>query len=191
MRVIPYASSSNLDAVVNKLEESNNNLFQWFKNNHMKVNGDKCHSLVTGNYEASATVNESEIEISKKEKLLGLSIDTRLFLEQHITYICKKASQFLVLTRIKHCMDFKKPRFLMKAFVISQFNYCPLIQMFHTRALNNIINRVHERALRLVYENKNLYFSELLELDNIVAKHQKNLKALVTFLIQKISYHLK
>ena len=55
--------------------------------------------------------------------------------------------------------------------------------MFHTTALNIIINRVHERALRLVYENKNLYFSELLELDNIVAKHQKNLKALVTFLI--------
>ena len=31
-------SSSNLDAVINKLEESTNNLFQWFRNNHMKVN---------------------------------------------------------------------------------------------------------------------------------------------------------
>ena len=93
----------------------------------MKVNGDKCHPLVTSNYKASATVNEFEMESSKKEKLLGLLIDTRLFLEQHITYICKKASQFLVLARIKHCMDFKKRRFLMKAFVISQFNYYPLI----------------------------------------------------------------
>ena len=45
--------------------------------------------------------------------------------------------------------------------------------MFQTRALNNIINRVHERPLKLVYENKNLYFCELLELDNIVAKPQK------------------
>ena len=47
----PYASSNNLDAVINKLEESNNNLFQWFRNNHMKTNADKCHLLVTGNYE--------------------------------------------------------------------------------------------------------------------------------------------
>ena len=34
----PYTSSSNLDAVINKLEESTNNLFQWFRNNRMKAN---------------------------------------------------------------------------------------------------------------------------------------------------------
>ena len=39
----------------------------------------------------------------------------------------------------------------MKAFVISQFNYCPLTWMFHNRTLNNKINKLHERALRLVY----------------------------------------
>ena len=53
----PYASSSNLDAVINKLEESTNKLFQWFRNNHMMANADKCHLLVTGNYEVSA-INE-------------------------------------------------------------------------------------------------------------------------------------
>ena len=79
----PYASSSNLDAVINKLEESTNNLFQWFRNNHMKANADKCHLLVTGNYEVSANINEFEIESSKKEKLLGISIDTRLSFKHH------------------------------------------------------------------------------------------------------------
>ena len=44
------ASSSNLDAVINKLEESTNKLFQWFGNNHMKTNADKCYFPVTGNY---------------------------------------------------------------------------------------------------------------------------------------------
>ena len=63
----------------------------------------------------------------------------------------------------------------MKAFVISQFNYCPLIWMFHNRALNNRINKIHERALRLVYQNKNLSFSELLELDSAVTVHERNL----------------
>ena len=52
--------------------------------------------------------------------------------------------------------------------------------MFHNRALNNRINKIHERALRLVYQNKNLSFSELLELDNAVTIHQRNLQVLVT-----------
>ena len=82
--------------------------------------------------------------------------------------------------RLQEYMDFEKQRSLMKAFEISQFNYCPLIWMFHNRALNNRINKIHERALRLVYQNKNLSFSELLELDNTVTMHQRNLQVLVT-----------
>ena len=68
----------------------------------------------------------------------------------------------------------------MKAFAISQFNYCPLIWMFLNRALNKRINKIHERALRLVYQNKNLSFSELLELGNAVTMHQRNLQVLAT-----------
>ena len=67
----------------------------------------------------------------------------------------------------------------MKAFITSQFSYCPLIWMFHSRNLNNKINRIHERALRLVYQN-NLSFSELLDLDNSVTVHLKYLQVLVT-----------
>ena len=51
--------------------------------------------------------------------------------------------------------------------------------MFHGLNLNNKINRIHERALRLVYKN-NLGFSEILDLDNSVTADQKNLEVLVT-----------
>ena len=177
----PYASSSNLDALINKLEESTNNLFQWFRNNHMKANADKCHLLVTGNYEVSANINEFEIESSKKEKLLGISIDTTLSFEHHITSLCKKASQKLhALARTAHYMDFKKRRSLMKPFAISQFKYCLLMWMLHNRALTNRINGIHKRVLRLAYQNENLSFSELIELDNAVTIQQRKLQFLVT-----------
>ena len=52
--------------------------------------------------------------------------------------------------------------------------------MFHNRALNNRINKIHERALRLVYQNQNLSFSELLELDSAVTIQVRNLQVLVT-----------
>ena len=84
-------------------------------------------------------------------------------------------------------MDFEKRRSLMKAFVISQFNDCPSICMFHNRALNNRINKIHERALRalrLEYQNKSPFFSDLLELNNLVTTYQRNLQTLVKEIFQ-------
>ena len=70
-------------------------------------------------------------------------------------------------------------QYLTKAFITCQFSYFLLIWMFYSRILNNKINRTHERALRLVYQN-NLSVSELHDLDNSVTVHQKNLQVLVT-----------
>ena len=50
--------------------------------------------------------------------------------------------------------------------------------MFCSRILNDKINKLHERALRLVYKNENLIFDELLNLDNSVTLHQKYLQKL-------------
>ena len=47
-------------------------------------------------------------------------------------------------------MSLEKRRIVMKTFVESQFNYCPLICMLYSTTLNNKINRLHERALRIV-----------------------------------------
>ena len=53
-----------------------------------------------------------------------------------------KANQkFHALKRIAKYLDSNKLRILMKAFIELQFNYCPLTWMFHSRQLNNKINR--------------------------------------------------
>ena len=77
-------------------------------------------------------------------------------------------------------MTFEKRKLIMKTFVESQFNYCPLVWMFHNRTLNHKINRMHERALRVVYQNEDLSFQELLNIDNTPTIHQKNLRKLAT-----------
>ena len=73
-------------------------------------------------------------------------------------------------------MDLKQGRDIMKAFVESQFGYCPLIWMFHSRELNNKINRIHERALRITYKDKSPTFQELLKKDNSVSIHHRNVQ---------------
>ena len=60
-------------------------------------------------------------------------------------------------------MDLPKRKVLMKAFITSQFSYCPLIWMLHSRTLNNRINNIHERALRLTYKDNQSSFKPLLE----------------------------
>ena len=65
----------------------------------------------------------------------------------------------------------------MKAYLASQFGYCPLVWMFYSRSLNNKINSLHERALRITYGDS---FENLLKNDNSVSIHHRNIQALAT-----------
>ena len=70
-------------------------------------------------------------------------------------------------------MSFDKRRMTMKAFIESQINNCPLIWMIHSRTLNYKINRLHERALRIVHSDYKSSFCELLERDKSFSIHHK------------------
>ena len=70
---------------------------------------------------------------------------------------------------------------LMKAFESSKCFYCPLIWMFHSRNMEQRINSIHKRTLKLVYQDfHNLTFQELLAKDKWVSVEQKNLRLLAT-----------
>ena len=66
----------------------------------------------------------------------------------------------------------------MNAFFNSQFNYCPLIWMCHSHENNNKINRLHERCLRIICNDKRSSFNALLEKDGSVSIHERNIKIL-------------
>ena len=61
----------------------------------------------------------------------------------------------------------------MKSLITSQINYCPIVWMCHSRSLNNKVNHIHERALRIVYQDFQSSFSALLVKDNSFSIHQK------------------
>ena len=68
----------------------------------------------------------------------------------------------------------------MKAFVTSQFEYCHLVWMFHSRGLNNRINALYERGLRIRYGDRLSSFQDLLKKDSLVSIHYKNIQGLKT-----------
>ena len=55
-----------------------------------------------------------------------------------------------------------------------------VVWMFHNRKLNARINRLHERALRVVYRDFDSSFEELLRKDSSTSLHQRNLQKLMT-----------
>ena len=75
--------------------------------------------------------------------------------------------------RAKYRLQRSEKRGIMNAFILSQFSYCPLIWMFHNRKLEHRINKIHERALRIVYNDHQCTFEELLQIDNSLSRFTK------------------
>ena len=142
----PYVVGNNIEDVIIKLQNASLTLFQWFYDNQMKANPDKCHFICSTDDKVNITVENQKICNSPCEKLLGVRFDSKLTFDAHINDICKKAGLKLnALARITPYMDLNKKRLLLNAFFLSQFNYCQLFWMCHNRTKNSKINRLHER----------------------------------------------
>ena len=79
-----------------------------------------------------------------------------------------------VLSAVIPYMNVTKWHSLLNTFFMSQFNYCPLTWICHSRAKNNKINRLHERCLRIIYEDKASTFEQVLEKDSSISIHTRN-----------------
>ena len=177
----PYVLDSKLKNIVKLLEENADKLFDWFSYNYLKANLDKCHLFVKTAGNIRISVRNEAISNSSNQKLLGIRFSSNLGFDYHVASLCKKASQKLnALTRVAHYTNRAQRRSIMKAFICSQFEYCPLVWMFHSRKINNRINSLQKRALRVFYRDYNATSSELLSKDKSVGIHQRNLQLLVT-----------
>ena len=175
-----FIVENNIDNVIASLEQVSDALFNWFKNNRLKNNVDKCHVLVSRNKPVGIKIGDYTIENSNCEKLLGVKIDANLNFNNHISDLCKKASRKIsVLATVTPFMGLSKRKLLMNAFFTSQFSYCPLIWMCHSRSNNRKINMLDERCLRIIYNDKQSSFTELLNKDNSVSIHIRNIHRLV------------
>ena len=179
-------ADKSLDNIISKLESDIKILNSWFIDNGMLLNGDKCKFMLIGssrnlrNGSEKITIAANTITECQTGKLLGITFDNQLTMTEHIKHICKQASNKLyALARISHYLSEQKRIILMKSFILSQFNYCPIIWMHCQRKCNNLINRIHERALRIAYNDYISDFKALLKNDKSVTIHQKNIEALL------------
>ena len=96
------------------------------------------------------------------EQFFGVKIVNKLTLEEQVEGLCKKASQKVsAVTKISSLMRFEQRKRIVDLFIISHFSNYPMVWMFHSRRLNNRIDHIHERALKIIYQGYNSSFKEL------------------------------
>ena len=185
-----YTTTDNIKDLLKTLENETSIILEWFRINEMKSNNDKCHLIVCNKDRLAVTIGNETIHSNDSVELLGITIDKNLNFTDHVSELYKKGNQKLhALARISNYLKEDKLKIIMKTFIQSQFNYCPLVWMFHNRTLNQKINKLQERALRFVYKNDNLSFQELLDKDGSATIHQRNLQRLATEMF-KIKHHI-
>ena len=84
-------------------------------------------------------------------------------------------------------MDEDKSRILFNSYFLSQFNYCSLIWIFYNKSINKKINNLQERALRLIYCDHSSNFQDLLQRDDSVTIHRKNIQALALMMYKVVN----
>ena len=171
-RLISYADDTKLhlshkdpQAVEDGINLDLINTTQWFQQNGMIANPDKYQALVLGNtgYDFDIKCEEKPIPVSSEIQLLGVTLDNKLKFDSHVASITRKVGgQVNALNRLKNVLPCKTKEALYRAFILPHFDYCS--QIWHHCGARNTkkLERVNERALRLVYKDKNNSYDRLL-----------------------------
>ena len=145
----------------------------------MKWKASKCDLLISGHKQEQIWADkEEDIFLESNVEFLRTVIDNQLKFGKHIRNVCSKASiKVSVLTRMINYLDPQK-KLLVKACFESQFRYCSLVWIFHSRQSNKKISRLHESAFRLIYDQYNVTLEKLLERGRFCAIHESNIQQL-------------
>ena len=140
-----WTVGKNVDDIIYKLETEVAALNKWFKDNSLLLNEDKCNFMIfehkqTRTEKANIKIGNATIEKTKKAKLLGITLDSKLNFEEHIKNLCKEAGKKInALVRITPYVNEYKRSLLMKTFILSHFNCCLFYGCIVAKNLENLL----------------------------------------------------
>ena len=109
----------------------------------------------------------TSISLVEEVELLGVTVDDKLKFESQIKKICRKVSQQIaVLKRMKKLLPLKLREKLYRAFIAPHFNYCAESWHFCSNRLTGKLEKLNERALHFVYQDKISTYNETLVVKN-------------------------
>ena len=119
----------------------------------MVVNSDKFQAIILNRKEAQAAhkliIHNKEIKTTNSIKLLGINIDDQLRFNKHI--LCSKAAmQLNPLNRLTKYMGKSEKEAIINSFILSNFNYFPLVWHFSSCESMRKIEKIQKRCLNMI-----------------------------------------
>ena len=153
------AVGETIQGLVDIMQHKAESAISWMEENDMIANPDKFKAIIitkdrqqTENYELN--FKGKSISSSAKVDLLGMTIDNKLSFEFHISEICRKAGgQLNALKRLGSYLPLHVCKVVANSFILSHFNYCPLVWYFSTAKQIQKIEKIHERVVRFIYDD--------------------------------------
>ena len=178
------ALSETIQDLINALQNKTERAIKWMENNNMIAKSDNFKPIILtkdrkDNSNLELNFCEKKIKTSDKVQFLGITIDQRLSFEQHISEICRKASgQLNALTRLGSYLRVETRQAAVDAFILANFNYCPVVCYFSTSKQMQKIEQMQGRALRFILNGYKLDYESLLVESNNVTMEVKRMRSL-------------
>ena len=176
-------SHKEIDYVIELLVKDTTNTMKWFLDNYMQANPQKFQVMfmkpqkLQTELPSDISINDITISTNDKVKLLGVTIDSNLNFDNHVRILCKKASmQLKVLFRFKSYLGRREREQMYKTFILSNFNFCPVVWNFCSKTSARKIEKIQERALRFLTGYHSLSYQELLQKTGCETMHLNRMK---------------
>ena len=129
-----YAFDKDVESVAVRLEDDISGALDWFKHNKMVANPKKFQVIFLGlkqPQEFFLEIENKSIDVTRSVKLLGINVYDELKFDKHVKTMCQNVSRKIsAFPRVAPYIDEKKGKIMYHTFIMSNFNYCPLIWMF-------------------------------------------------------------
>ena len=174
--------NTNLERLVQDVEQDCSISVNWFTNNYMVVNPEKFQCMLLGRSQEDdikVSIDGYCLEMSPEIKILGVILDSNLSFNSHIRSICAKASsQINALRRISKYLNAKQRLAIYHSFISSNFNYSSLVWYFCGKKNSDKLEKLQERALRFVFNDNDMTQDDLLTRGNFLSTTKQRLKLL-------------
>ena len=172
-----------INLLLSNVEEDAKSTIVWFDENDLQANPEKFQFTLFGKkkYEQLQISLDTHILTPMQEiKILGVTFDRDLTFSSHITKMCKRASsQLNALKRISYYLDIDSRLAAYKSFIKCIFEYCPIVWMFCSIGNRTKLDKLQERALRIVYLDNTSTYEQLLCKANLQSLSEIRLKCML------------
>ena len=152
-----FLSGTNIDHMIDIMNEELKKLVVWLQVNKLKLNVKKTHFMIFSSgrrkidYCQKLYICNDEIEVVKHTKFLGVIIDQNLKWENHISHIKKKVAKGLgIISKARKVLNLKALRALYYSFIYPYLDYCIEVWGSASKTRIDSLFLMQKKAIRLI-----------------------------------------